>query len=97
MLEFPERPGALRRFLEGIHAGWSISLFHYRNHGAGASALLCPAAKVIDESCADIGKVLAGIQVPPNDTEEFEKFLQNLGYPYVEETDNPVYKRYLRG
>ena len=39
-VEFPERPGALRRFLEGIHAGWSISLFHYRNHGAGASALL---------------------------------------------------------
>lgn len=34
-LEFPERPGALRRFLEGLHSGWNISLFHYRNHGAG--------------------------------------------------------------
>lgn len=45
----------------------------------------------------DLGKVLAGIQVPPNDTEEFEKFLQNLGYPYVEETENEVYKKYLRG
>lgn len=46
---------------------------------------------------ADLGKVLAGIQVPPNDTEEFEKFLENLGYPYVEETENEVYKKYLRG
>ncbi|KAJ3532095.1 hypothetical protein NM688_g7475 [Phlebia brevispora] len=73
--EFPERPGALRRFLEGIHSGWNISLFHYRNHGA------------------DIGKVLAGIQVPSGDYEEFDKFLQNLGYHYVEETHNPVKPR----
>ena len=38
MPEFPERPGALRKFLQGIHAGsgWNISLFHYRNHGAGS-------------------------------------------------------------
>lgn len=33
--EFPERPGALRKFLEGLQHGWNISLFHYRNHGAG--------------------------------------------------------------
>lgn len=33
--EFPERPGALRKFLVGLHKGWNISLFHYRNHGAG--------------------------------------------------------------
>jgi len=38
MPEFPERPGALRKFLQGIHAGsgWNISLFHYRNHGGGS-------------------------------------------------------------
>ena len=35
MIEFPERPDALRRFLKGLHSGWNISLFHYRNHGAG--------------------------------------------------------------
>lgn len=40
--EFPERPGALRRFLEGIQSGWNISLFHYRNHGAGTVS--CPTA-----------------------------------------------------
>lgn len=38
--EFPERPGALRKFLLGLHAGWSITLFHYRNHGAGAFLLI---------------------------------------------------------
>jgi len=32
--EFPERPGALVRFLEAVGARWNISLFHYRNHGS---------------------------------------------------------------
>ncbi len=38
--EFPERPGALMRFLESMSAGWNISLFHYRNHGADYSRVL---------------------------------------------------------
>jgi threonine dehydratase len=33
--EFPERPGALQKFLIEMHPGWNISLFHYRNHGHG--------------------------------------------------------------
>lgn len=45
---------------------------------------------------SDLGKVLAAIQVPPSDAKEFDGFLNNLGYPYVEETENEVYKRYLR-
>jgi threonine dehydratase len=77
--EFPERPGALRKFLSGTQTKWNISLFHYRNHGA------------------DIGKVLAGIQVPPEDNAEFDSILKQVGYAFVEETDNPVYKRLLRG
>jgi threonine dehydratase len=32
--EFPERPGALLRFLEAVGARWNITLFHYRNHGS---------------------------------------------------------------
>ena len=32
--EFPERPGALLRFLRGMRIGWNISLFHYRNYGS---------------------------------------------------------------
>jgi threonine dehydratase len=38
--EFPERPGALLRFLRAIGARWNISLFHYRNHGADYGRVL---------------------------------------------------------
>jgi threonine dehydratase len=38
--EFPERPGALLRFLEAIGARWNISLFHYRNHGSDHGRVL---------------------------------------------------------
>ena len=54
--------------------------------------------RLTDHHCtSDIGKVLAGIQVPPADADEFSEYLKKLGYPYVEETDNGVYKRFLRG
>ncbi len=32
--EFPERPGALMRFVNSMRPEWTISIFHYRNHGA---------------------------------------------------------------
>ena len=38
--EFPERPGALMRFLDSMSQGWNISLFHYRNHGADYGRVL---------------------------------------------------------
>ena len=38
--EFPERPGALMRFLDAMSQGWNISLFHYRNHGADYGRVL---------------------------------------------------------
>ena len=38
--EFPERPGALMNFLSKMSAGWNISLFHYRNHGADYGRVL---------------------------------------------------------
>ena len=38
--EFPERPGALMRFLSSMHPDWNISLFHYRNHGADYGRIL---------------------------------------------------------
>lgn len=38
--EFPERPGALLRFLDSMGQGWNISLFHYRNHGADYGRVL---------------------------------------------------------
>ena len=38
--QFPERPGALLRFLNKIGKQWNISLFHYRNHGAAYGRVL---------------------------------------------------------
>ena len=38
--EFPERPGALLRFLTQMGERWNISLFHYRNHGAADGRVL---------------------------------------------------------
>ena len=37
---FPERPGALMRFLSSMHPGWNITLFHYRNQGADHGRIL---------------------------------------------------------
>jgi threonine dehydratase len=39
-VEFPERPGALSRFLSGLGQRWNISMFHYRNHGAAYGRIL---------------------------------------------------------
>jgi threonine dehydratase len=38
--EFPERPGALLRFLQAVGGRWNISLFHYRNHGSDYGRVL---------------------------------------------------------
>lgn len=75
---FPERPGALMKFLSTMRPNWNISLFHYRNQGA------------------DYGRILVGMQVPAADRKAYDSFLDTLGYPYVEETDNPVYRMFLR-
>jgi threonine dehydratase len=37
---FPERPGALMKFLAAMQPGWNISLFHYRNQGADFGRIL---------------------------------------------------------
>jgi threonine dehydratase len=39
-VEFPERPGALLRFLSGLGQRWNITMFHYRNHGAAYGRIL---------------------------------------------------------
>jgi threonine dehydratase len=43
----------------------------------------------------DIGRVLVGIQVPPEDTDVFQDFLEKLGYVYCEERNNPAYDLFL--
>ena len=44
---------------------------------------------------ADYGRVLAGIQVPQSDRERFNAFLEELGYAFWEETENPAYRCFL--
>ncbi len=39
-VEFPERPGALRQFLDAVSPTWNITLFHYRNTGNQSSTVL---------------------------------------------------------
>jgi threonine dehydratase len=50
--EFPERPGALLRFLMAVGDRWNVSLFHYRNHGSDYGRVLVgvqiPPAEKID-------------------------------------------------
>jgi len=45
---------------------------------------------------SDVGRVLAGIQVPPAEEPQFQEFLLNLQYPHFPETDNPAYRQFLR-
>jgi threonine dehydratase len=75
--EFPERPGALMKFLKSMSPNWNISLFHYRNHGA------------------DSGRIVVGMQVPPDERGQWQDFLEGLGYPYWDESQNPAYKLFL--
>ncbi len=77
-IRFPERPGALMKFLSMMQPGWNISLFHYRNQGA------------------DYGQILVGLQVPQADNAAFAAFLDALGYPFFEETQNPAYRMFLQ-
>ncbi|ABW29439.1 threonine ammonia-lyase, biosynthetic [Acaryochloris marina] len=75
--EFPERPGALTKFLGCMSPDWNISLFHYRNNGA------------------DYGRIVVGTQVPPDEMNEWQSFLDTLGYPYSDESQNPAYQLFL--
>ena len=75
--EFPERPGALINFLKNMKSNWSISIFHYRNHGA------------------DVGKIVIGVLIEKDDINDWNKFVELLGYEYCDETNNQTYKLFL--
>jgi threonine dehydratase len=75
--EFPERPGALMKFVSSMSPNWNISMFHYRNHGA------------------DYGRIVVGMQVPPSEMSEWQAFLDQLGYQYWDESQNPAYRLFL--
>ncbi len=75
--EFPERPGALMKFVGHMSRNWNISLFHYRNNGS------------------DYGRIVVGMQVPPEEMQEWQAFLDNVGYRYWDENTNPAYTLFL--
>ncbi|MBW4509484.1 MAG: threonine ammonia-lyase, biosynthetic [Scytonematopsis contorta HA4267-MV1] len=75
--EFPERPGALMKFVGSMSPDWNISMFHYRNNGS------------------DYGRIVVGIQVPPHEMDDWQAFLDTLGYQYWDENQNPAYKLFL--
>ncbi len=74
---FPERPGAMAKFLATMGADWNISLFHYRIQGG------------------DFGRVLVGLEIPEGQEPQLQTFLENLGYRYIEETNNRAYQLFL--
>ncbi|MDJ0801090.1 MAG: threonine ammonia-lyase, biosynthetic [Calothrix sp. MO_167.B12] len=44
---------------------------------------------------SDYGRIVLGMQVPPHEMEEWQAFLDTLGYPYWDENSNPAYKLFL--
>ena len=78
MFEFPERPGALFRFLRTMKHGQNISLFHYRNYGGDIGRILagfeCP-----DSQKDDLNRFLKEIAYPwteCTDNETYRTFLK---------------------
>jgi len=61
--EFPERPGALLRFLERMRSDWNISLLHYRNHGADFGRVLV-GMQVPASEMPQFRKFLGGLGFP---------------------------------
>ncbi|MEO3692657.1 threonine ammonia-lyase, biosynthetic [Roseateles paludis] len=64
--DFPERPGALMRFLSAMHPDWNISLFHYRNQGSDYGRILV-GLQVPKRDSAALSKFLATLNYPFED------------------------------
>ncbi len=67
--EFPERPGALLRFLSAMSPNWNISLFHYRNEGADFGRILV-GIQVPPIEMEAFAAFLAGVGYPYRDESE---------------------------
>ena len=44
----------------------------------------------------DVGKILCAFTLPEGSEEDFQEFLKNVGYTFVDESDNIFYKKFLR-
>lgn len=82
--QFPERPGALLKFLDMLQSTRGLNntpwnVSMFHYRNYGG----------------DVASVLAGIQVHPDEYQQWDKFLQTLNYAYHEETDNALYQLFL--
>ena len=78
--EFPEAPGALRKFLSYFEDSFfNVSLFHYRNYGHDFGRVL----------------VGLQASQSKEDDQKLDAFLDALGYRYAEETSNATYKQFM--
>ncbi|KAK0561540.1 threonine deaminase [Tilletia horrida] len=100
--EFPERPNALQKFLVTLHETntkypRNITLFHYRNYGSDVGKVLAGIAVDLD---SDSDAAVSGLSEEERELEarrDLDRWLvEELGYPFVEETENVVYRRFLR-
>jgi threonine dehydratase len=75
---FPERPGALMKFLSLMRPGWNISLFHYRNQGADYGRILVglQVPKADDKAFATFLKTLDYPYVEETHNPVYQMFLQ---------------------
>ncbi len=78
-LRFAERPGAFQRFINFLGKDSGLNITLLHYRNHGA----------------DIARILTGVQLPADKKQVFETKLQKLGYPFVDETENPVYKHFL--
>lgn len=83
---FPERPGALLRFLTRIGERYNVTLFHYRNHGAAYGRVLV-GIDASDDIGDDVGD-WAGSAL-------LEDIAQEPGFHSEEESDNEAYRLFL--
>ncbi|GHD35297.1 threonine ammonia-lyase, biosynthetic [Parahalioglobus pacificus] len=79
-VEFPERPGALLKFLSGLGQRWNISMFHYRNHGAAYGRILV-GVQVPAKDRRAFAKVLDEVGYRYWDESENRAYLLYLGQP----------------
>ena len=77
-VEFPERPGALLKFLAGLGQRWNISMFHYRNHGAAYGRILVGIQAPASER-KSFEKVLDGINFPYSEETDNRAYQLYLG------------------
>ncbi|RMF98232.1 MAG: threonine ammonia-lyase, biosynthetic [Gammaproteobacteria bacterium] len=78
--EFPERPGALLKFLQAIGSRWNISLFHYRNHGSDYGRVLA-GIQVPDAEVPEFRRHLAELAYPCWDESDNPAYRMFLAAP----------------